>query len=404
MRRLILFIFMGVGLGLLSASAELPMEELGLSLTVDVDAHPRLLWLADSNPPYFAEGRAHLIDPDGGRYLGMINTGYWFGGLDVPAGRDRVYARETHFSRTTRGTRTDIIATYDPSNLGFVSEIEIPPRRAAAVRMQGFSALFGGDRYLAVANFTPAQSVTFIDMEAGQVLGEEPTPGCISPFAGAGARVHVLCANGAFITFEVQEDGSIVTADYSDPQFDAYEDPVSIAAVRNGEAWVFLSLDGYIHEFSTVGGTMQLTNRWSVMTERERRKDWRISGLQHLAVHEQSDQAFVLIHQGDAASFEDPGDEVWVFDLTSQTRTRRIELDDLALGIAVSQGDEPQLYTRSVHIPLSGLALLWVYFTEGEAALEALATYGVDIYDLESGQRYHAFEDLGAPFATLYPW
>ncbi len=408
MRRLGLGIVTGAMLLALSASAELPMEELGLTLTVDLDAHPRLLWLSDANAPGFAEGRTHLIDPDAGRYLGMINNGYWFGGMDFPAGRELLYARETHFSRTTRGTRTDVIATYDASTLNFVSEIEIPPRRVAAVRMQGFSALFGDDRYLAVANFTPAQSITVVDMVAGGVLGEVATPGCISPYAGndvgSGARVHVLCADGAFVTIEVSPDGVVSTVHHSDALFDAYDDPVSISAVRNGSDWVFISLDGYIHEFSTTGGEMALEQRWSIMTDRERDKDWRISGLQHLAVHEQSGQAFVLMHQGPPDTFEDPGDEVWVFDMATQTRIRRIKLDDLALGMAVSQDSDPQLYTRSVHFPVPGLFVLWVYLTQGETAVEALATYGVDIYDLESDDRVHTFPDMGAPFATLYPW
>jgi len=334
----------------------------------------------------------------------MINNGYWFGGLDIPAGRGPIYARETHFSRTTRGTRTDIVATYDPTSLSFVSEIEIPPHRAAAVRMQGFGTLFGDDRYLAVTNFTPAQSITFLDMDQNRLLGEIATPGCMNPFAGQGTRVHILCGDGSFMTFEVGPGGTVSQVGYGTPQFDANADPVTLSGVRNGSDWVFVSLDGYIHEFSTDGGEMTLRDRWSILSDRQRANNWRISGLQHLAVHQASGRAYVLMHKGTSDTFEDPGNEVWVFDLASHERVRRIKLKDLAVGIAVSQDDAPLLYTRSVHIPLPALFTLWIYMTQGEDALQPLATYGVDVYDLGSGRRTQVFPDLGAPFATLYPW
>ena len=88
---------------------------------------PHWLWVSDLNFAGFPDGRAHLLDGDTGRYLGMLNTGIWFISLTLPAGYQEIYAAETYYSRHARGTRTDVVTIYDPATLAPKAEVPIPP-------------------------------------------------------------------------------------------------------------------------------------------------------------------------------------------------------------------------------------------------------------------------------------
>src|SRR5262249_18802181 len=75
-----------------------------------------------------------------------------------------IYAVETYYSRGTRGTRSDVVTHYDPRTLEPIGEIAIPPKRQAGVPMLSLTGLTDDQRFLVVYDFTPAQSVTVVDL------------------------------------------------------------------------------------------------------------------------------------------------------------------------------------------------------------------------------------------------
>ena len=83
----------------------------------------------------------------------------------------------------------------------------------------------------------------------------------------------------------------------------------------------------------------------------------------------------MVMHQGDFFTYELPGTEIWVYDLETRTRVEKITTRQPSLSIAVSQDDNPLLYT----------------ITEDLSAL--------DIYDAGSGEYLRSIGELGVtPF------
>ena len=108
----------------------------------------------------------------------MLTMGYGLTALGLPRHDIAIYTLETHYSRMTRGERTDVVAIWDPRTLEFQSEIEIPPKKVSGLPLLSFSGVTDDDRFLLLYNFTPAQSVTVVDLENRQVAGEIETGGC----------------------------------------------------------------------------------------------------------------------------------------------------------------------------------------------------------------------------------
>jgi len=370
------------------ATAELPAEPIGETVPLDLAGHERLVWVNDANIPHQAEGRAYLIDPDKGAYLGMLNTGYWFNGLELPRGRTHVIAKETHFARTTRGERTDIVALYNAQTLMPEAEIIIPPKRASVVRMQGLSALSADERFLAIMNFTPAQSISFVDLATKTFAGEVETPGCTNVYPGGARAFHLLCGDGTIQTLTLADDGALSARTRSEQVFDPFDDPITISGVNNGTDWYFVSINGNLHHLAITEKGARQVSRWSLFTEDEREDEWIISGFQHLALHKNSARLYVLVHQGPPESFEDPATHAWVYDVKTQEKLESIELEYQAVSIAVSQDADPLIYTIGAHFPFPNLVVAWIYFTQGLAGLLDQVDLGLDIYQANQGGAY----------------
>ena len=143
------------------ANAELNVEV--PSTTTLPDATPHWMWVNDLSFNAMEGGKAFLIDGDSGQMMGMLSTGYFFASAMQDSDYQTIYAPEVYMSRGTRGERTDIIAIYDPKTLEPVDEIIIPPKHFSGVPVIGHAAISGNDRFIAVYNFTPAQSVSIVD-------------------------------------------------------------------------------------------------------------------------------------------------------------------------------------------------------------------------------------------------
>ncbi len=400
------FLLAGVlGLPLGSAgAADLPEEPMGEVVTFARQNHERLVWVTDMNMPYQAHGRGYLIDPDTGKFLSMLDLGYWTTGIELPSDGKRIIAAETHFSRTTRGERSDVLVTYDATTFEILSEVSIPPKRASVVKMQGTSALSDDQTLFAQMNFTPAVSLTLVDLERGEFITEIDTPGCPNIYAGGARSFHLLCGDGSFLTYTFDESSAVVNKSRSDALFDPFEDPISISGVRHSDHWYFVSLAGDAYEFEMDADGVRLAGTWPLITEDEREDAWSISGFQHLALHETSGQLYLLTHQGPPETFEDPGTHIWVFDLETREKMEAYALQERTISIAVSQDDEPLLYGIGAHIPMPFLAQVWVYLTEGEAPLIETVQFGLDVYDARDGEYQRTVPKLGNLPSMIQPW
>ena len=78
------------------------------------------------------------------------------------------------------------------------------------------------------------------------------------------------------------------------------------------------SFEGLLHTVDVSGSELVFGEPWSLLTDADRREDWRIGGAQHLAVHEGSGRLFSLVHQGGVDTHKQAGSELWVYDLAAR--------------------------------------------------------------------------------------
>jgi methylamine dehydrogenase heavy chain len=347
---------------------------------------------------------SRLFDSSSGEMLGMLSTGYWSGGLVLPSHGHDIYALQSHFSRSTRGERTDIIAIYDPRTLMPTGEITIPPRRMTALTLKGLSSLTTDDRFLIVQNFTPAQSVSIVDLANKRFVTELETPGCTGVYANSNNRFSTLCGNGSLYWVQMDETGNVIERAYSEPFFNPAEDPVATDAVRVNDQWLYASHNGYVYPVDTSAMIPVGKERWSFLSDQERAEGWRFGGFNHIAAHVPSNQLYILMQNGGEDSYEEPGTEVWVFDITTHSRLARFELEHMAMGIEVSTEAEPHLFTSAITFPIPGWAVGMLALFGYEGSLMQIARFGLDVYSAEDGRLIRTIEGTSSAPTLMQVW
>jgi Methylamine dehydrogenase heavy chain (MADH). len=385
-------------------TAEIAPEALHQHETMPYKKGRKIITLSDPSMPFTMEGRVHFIDAENNRYLGMLNTGYWYGGVVLPKTRNEIISPESYFSRGTRGTRTDVVTFYDPKTLQPTGEVEIPNKRMTPVKPQGTTALSDDEKFLLIVNLTPATSISVVDLDERKFVGEIATPGCTHVYPAGNRNFNVICGDGSFMGLSLDEQGNLKQQIRREPLFEAKDDPVTNAAIRVGNTWYHLSRNSNVHAFTHQGQNLSAAPSWSLLTDSQRDDNWRIAGHQHLAIHEESRRLYALMIQGEPEMFEDPATEVWVFDLDSHERVQVMELEHEALSLSIDQGSNPQLYIVGVDLQIPFIVAAWLYLTEGMDKIYRMATFSFDTYDIASGQLKHSMPKVGNFPNLVQPW
>ncbi len=248
------------------APEPLPSEAAGSILAAPPLA-PHQAWIAD-----FVLERTAGFDGDSGQVLGMLSTGVGAISPVFSQARNEIYLPETYYSRGSRGERTDVVTIYDATTLAPISEVPLPPKRADIVHAMALSTLLDDGRFLALANLTPATSVTIVDVEERRLVGEIATPGCHLVYAAGPRRFFSLCGDGALLLVALDAQGAEQSRARSEPFFDVLGDPVTEKAVRHGDEWIFVSFDGLVRTVDISGETPHFAEPWSVCCTSESRR------------------------------------------------------------------------------------------------------------------------------------
>jgi len=321
-QRVLVCVFFGLLAGGI-ATAEQIGEPVGQVATLPARPGPHWFWMSD-----VILHRTALFDSDTGRLLGTISSGtagvgFVISPLFSPDHRE-IYLPETYYSRGVRGERTDVVTVYDATTLGPLAEVVIPPKRAEYFPGVAANAISDDGRFVAVFNLTPAQSLTIVDVKARRFTAEIATPGCSLVYAAGNRRFLMLCADGAALRVNVDEQGYAGGVERTEPFFDPRKDPVTEKAARRGNEWFFVSYDGVVHPVDVSGDKPRFGETWPLFTDEERKASWRIGGGQHLAIHGPSGHLFALVHQGPPDTHKEAGSEVWVYDVGTHRRVQRI--------------------------------------------------------------------------------
>ncbi|MBT8766694.1 amine dehydrogenase large subunit [Metapseudomonas boanensis] len=361
-------------------------------------------WIWGSNAPNMVDGRAYLFADDG-RNLGQLNTGIWSNGLVFSRTRDELYATEIYFSRGVRGTRSDVVTVYDARTLSPKHEISIPAKRMTALISTGLSVLSDDERFLLVLNFTPAQSISIVDLDSRRFVGEVPTPGCASIYPAGPRDFYAICGNGGFFHLGLDDAGQVRVQSRTAPAFDPLKDLILTTGVRHGDTWYFVSQQNHAYGIRMTPEGIETTRQWSLVSDEERADGWGVAGNHGTALHERSGRLFVLMHQDKPENYQKPGTEVWVYDIATQRRLARVELKEQSTAIGVSQGEHPRLYSLDWLVPMPTLFTTWIYLTEGEAGLGPLLRQGINLYDADSGEHLRSIGDIPLGFMNMVaPW
>jgi methylamine dehydrogenase heavy chain len=356
------------------AYGQLPNEPL-MSETLPRST-PHWVWVNDMAFPYMADGKAFLLDGDDGRMLGMLSTGYGFNGVIVPRAGDVIYSPETYLARGGRGTRTDVLAIYD-AQLRPIAEVALPPKRASIMPMINASVLTDDERFLLLYNFTPAQSVSVVDMTSRSFVGELDTAGCALVYPTGPRTFFSICGDGSLLEVRIDDTGHGLKSTHSATMFDVIRDPVSEKGVRAGSAWLFVSFNGIVYPIDSSASGARPGSKWPLVNPAEQALNWRSGGLQHLALHRTSGRLYAVMHRGDAASHKEPGTDIWVYDIASHRKVQQIAARNKVASITVSQDAHPLLFTSF------------------------MGSNVIDIYDALTGQYLRSVSELGLTPTTM---
>jgi methylamine dehydrogenase heavy chain len=359
-----------------TVSAELAVESAGVAKLPA--ATPHWVWISDLMFNAMEGGKAFLVDGDSGQMMGMLSTGYFFASALQDSDYETIYSPEVYMSRGTRGERTDIIAIYDPRTLEPVDEIIIPPKHFSGVPVIGHAAISTDDRFIAVYNFTPAQSVSIVDAKARKFMHEVETPGCAEVFAAGNRAFNMICGDGSMLTLQLDDAGKVKTArskKFYDPKTDLIDDKMA----PYGNSWAFFTRSGKVQMIDMSGGTPKFAAPWSLFSEGQLADQWMLGGYQYATICESTGDLYVLVHRGGRYTTKAPSVDVWVYDLKSKRRKRMITLTHAAASIQVTQDDKPLLFAaNSEHS-------------------------GVQVYDADSGAHMHDVEGLAVNPLLFWP-
>ncbi len=372
----------GVLVGLFAASVRaedrpppLPIEPIGVIETLPREYPESWFLVHDAAFFHMSDGKVIVVDTDkdtvAEQIQGTFNVALMGNILQSPK-RGEIYATESFHSRGTRGERSDYLTIWDQQTLSPAGEVFLPgKKRLMAMPGRETLLLLNDDKWLAIANFSPAASVTVIDLDKREILAEIPTPGCLYVYPTSERGFSSLCADGRFMSTTLKPDGSIEQQVRTDSFFSSDDNPIfERPAVIGQKAW-FPGFDATVWPIDFSGAVAQVGEPWNLVPEAERSEHWAPGGIGIIA-EDDLGRFYVLMHpDAKDGSQGGGGSEVWVFDPEQKTRVARIPLQEWGLSIAVSRGQQPKLMVTN---PI---------------------TMGLELYDAQTGAYIKTLTDLG---------
>jgi methylamine dehydrogenase heavy chain len=268
--------------------------------------------------------------------------------LLVAEQRPELYVIDTVWSRGSRGARTDFITIYDKQTLNVSGEIVLPGgKRALITAMEGLTAFTDEQRMELVFNFTPASSVTVVDLVNRRVLGDVEIPGCSLVYPTGSRGFSTLCASGTLLSVRLDAAGAVSGRAESKAFNPMDTDPLFTASAQVGGIRYFPSLHGRVQPVDMRTDEVKILADWPLLTAAEASASWRPSGWQ-LVASDESKLLYVLMqpdaHEG---SHKDPATEVWVYNVASKSCVKRLRLVRPGSSIALTHGPEPRLLVQA---------------------------------------------------------
>lgn len=258
--------------------------------------------------------------------------------------RPEIYVADTVWSRGNRGTRTDYITVYDKTTLLPLGEVVLPgAKRALIVPLEGMFSFAADEQLGLVFNFTPAASVTVVDLNRRKVLSDVPIPGCALAYPTGQRGFSTLCGSGTLLSIQLDARGGIKSRQET-PAFNTVDaDPLfTSSAVISGVRY-FPSFHGRLQPIDLSTDQPRVLPDWRLVSSEDEAGRWRPSGLQVIASGDDGRLYVLMQPNGHEGSHKEAGTEVWCFDPQSHTRLARLRLVRPGTSIEVTHDRNPLL-------------------------------------------------------------
>ncbi len=338
----------------MGAVAELPPEKIPNVLTLPASHPDSWIYALDSNFFSLAAGKVVVLDvaADTRQYKGSFGAST-FASFIVGKKRPEFYVVETFYPRRDRGERDDVVSVFSKDNLEVVAEISLPGgKRFQSMPLKSHLALVDNEHFLLVENFTPTASVTVVDLDARKVVGEIATSGCALMFATGERGFTSICGDGTLLTTRLDANGALSAQERSSRFVDIDNDPVFGAAARVAETTYFVTFKGMVKPLKLGGDKPEDGVAWPLLSAAEQDSQWRPGGWQIVAAHPRGELYTLMNEHGQDGAHKDGGGEVWVHDVNTRARLRRIPLKNWSFCIEVTNGNQPYLVATNLNFEI----------------------------------------------------
>jgi methylamine dehydrogenase heavy chain len=264
--------------------------------------------------------------------------------LLVATHRPELYVADTVWARGNRGARTDYITIYDKRTLMPNGEILLPgAKRALVVPLEGLFSFTDDERMALVFNFTPAASVTVVDLAQRKVISEVKIPGCSLAYPTGRRGFSSFCSSGTLLSVQLDAKGAVKGRQETQAFNDLENDPLFTASAVIAGVRYFPSFRGRVQPIDLGGDEPKILPGWPLVLPQDEEQNWRPSGLQLIAASDDGRFYVLMQPNGHEGSHKEPGTEVWVFDPQTHARGARLRLVRPGTSIEVTHDSNPLL-------------------------------------------------------------
>lgn len=318
------------------ANAQIAPEQVG----VETMADPTPRWILVKGA---FEGSA-VFGGDPLEQKGNIPASFFTPAAQPNLERGELYFSESHFSRTYRGDRTDVLVAYDVETLLPKWEVVVPSK-TVALPFRHHIGMTGNGRHVIILNMTPGQSLSIVDIVDQQFDGEISTPGCAIIMPVSDNALLMMCGDGTLQLIQLDSNGKEANRVRSEKFFSIDDDAIFDRPVKSADGWLLYSHLGKVFNVTVDGSTVNIHTSWDMLVDEEDiEAGWRLGGEQPVSLHRDSGLVYALMHQGGVDTHHAAGTELWVFNQNTGKRVFRQALEHPVANVLVTQESEPRLY------------------------------------------------------------
>ncbi|MBN8838681.1 MAG: amine dehydrogenase [Sphingomonadales bacterium] len=325
--------------------APLAAEQTPATATLS-DSYPAsYLYVQDMHGPSLLDSRAAIVDvaADAHALKGQFQVAQF--ATFVPSTiKSEIYVAETYYPRLTRGERTDVLTIWDKKTLTPKGEIVLPGgKRGQFVTQRQALQLTNDEKWALVFNFTPASSVTVVDLDARKVLGDIDLPGCSLIYPTGPRGFMSLCADGTMTSIALDAAGKLASTVTSKAFNDIDHDPMFMTPAMVGKTAWFATFRGGFRAIDLSAPVARDLGGFSLPPEKTPAGEWRPGGWQVITAAPDGKLYMLMNPAGKEGSHKDGGTEVWVVDPAKKARVARIVLRHPGGSIEVTRETRPSL-------------------------------------------------------------